>query len=291
MSNLQTNVPLINVPLSTNDGRANPIWFQFFVQLWRRTGGGQGSSQSDLRLSDIDIDPDAISADLQAAIDDLDETNTALQLVAGDPDVPKLAAALNDISALTQTFPVGDGLMSQQAALVSKIIDLSLILEEAQDVAKKLRKAIDDAVIEGMTPLDPLRSMAYQDASSVKIKGGAIDGTPIGATTQSTGKFTTADLTAGIIRSEATITINALATNVSLPGTQGFSGLLRFRDSTLGGAACFLVDPNGGIQTIVTNQITGLSVSYNSGLGFVIQASLSSGTIPRTLTWSIFGGT
>lgn len=50
--NLQTDVPLINVPLSTPDGRANPIWFQFFVQLWRRTGSGSGGD-GQLTVSDV----------------------------------------------------------------------------------------------------------------------------------------------------------------------------------------------------------------------------------------------
>lgn len=52
MSTLQTDVPLINVPLSTADGRANPIWFQFFVQLWRRTGNGTGGD-GQLTVADV----------------------------------------------------------------------------------------------------------------------------------------------------------------------------------------------------------------------------------------------
>jgi hypothetical protein len=168
MSNLQTDVPLINVPLSTTDGRANPIWFQFFIQLWRRTGGAQGSSPNDLRLADIDIDPDAISADLQAAIDGLDETNTLLQVDAANLDVPKLAASVNEANALIRTIVTDDGLTSQQAGLLSKVVDLSLILEEAQDVAKKLQRAIQDATIEQITPLD-----VVQPASATPLMDGA----------------------------------------------------------------------------------------------------------------------
>jgi hypothetical protein len=43
-----------------------------------------------------------------------------------------------------------------------------------------------------------LGTMSTQNASSVAITGGAIDGTPIGATTASTGKFTTVTATTGI---------------------------------------------------------------------------------------------
>jgi hypothetical protein len=40
--------------------------------------------------------------------------------------------------------------------------------------------------------------MSTQNASSVAITGGAIDGATIGATTASTGRFTTVTATSGI---------------------------------------------------------------------------------------------
>jgi hypothetical protein len=40
--------------------------------------------------------------------------------------------------------------------------------------------------------------MSTQNASSVAITGGTIDGTTIGATTATTGKFTTVTATTGI---------------------------------------------------------------------------------------------
>jgi hypothetical protein len=46
--------------------------------------------------------------------------------------------------------------------------------------------------------------MAYQDASNVKIKGGSIDGTPIGATTPNTAKFTTVQASGQITSTVAT---------------------------------------------------------------------------------------
>ena len=48
------------------------------------------------------------------------------------------------------------------------------------------------------TAITGLGTMSTQNASSVAITGGAIDGTPIGATTASTGKFTTVTATSGI---------------------------------------------------------------------------------------------
>lgn len=227
MRNLQTDVPLINVPLASMDGRANPIWFQFFIQLWRRTGEGRGSSVDDLRLSDIDIDADLVDADLRAAIDALEETNTIVQSATDDscftklaatvgdinadlqlslenPDLPKLASTVKDIDTSLQTFLSNDGISQQQASLLSKIVEFSMMLEEAQDVYKKLRQAINDMAIDELTPIDSVGSMAYQDASSVKIKGGSIDGTSIGATTPSTGAFTTISATGQITSTLAT---------------------------------------------------------------------------------------
>lgn len=94
----------------------------------------------------------------------------------------------------------------------------------------------------------------------------------------------------GIVKSSASTTISALNTPVSLTGTEAFSGIIRFRDRTLGGAAAFILDPNGGVQTIGTNQITGLSISFNSGAGNIVQAQITSGAVPRELNWSLFGG-
>lgn len=101
-----------------------------------------------------------------------------------------------------------------------------------------------------------------------------------------TGVLTSQD---AIIKTTKTASVAALSTWVALPSTDALCGVLRFRDQTLGGSALFLVDPNVGIQQIVTNQITGLSVRYNSGAGYVIEISLSSGTVPRTIAWSILG--
>lgn len=48
------------------------------------------------------------------------------------------------------------------------------------------------------TDITGLGTMSTQNANSVAITGGSIDGTPVGATTSSTGKFTTLTATSGI---------------------------------------------------------------------------------------------
>lgn len=40
MSNLQADIPLVNVPFVDDKGNVSEVWFIFLVQLWRRTGGG-----------------------------------------------------------------------------------------------------------------------------------------------------------------------------------------------------------------------------------------------------------
>lgn len=42
MTNLQATVPNINTPVVGANGQINPIWWQFFVRLLSRTGGGMG---------------------------------------------------------------------------------------------------------------------------------------------------------------------------------------------------------------------------------------------------------
>ena len=95
-------------------------------------------------------------------------------------------------------------------------------------------------------------------------------------------------LSGGMIYQGQSISITALNTGVALSGSTAISGILRFRDNTLGGAAVFVCDPNGGITTVV-NQITGLTVSYNAGASYILEAKLTSGAVPRTLNWSMVG--
>ncbi len=95
-------------------------------------------------------------------------------------------------------------------------------------------------------------------------------------------------LTGGMIYQGQSITLTALNTPVQLAGSTATSGILRFRDNSLGGAAVFVCDPNGGIHTVV-NQITGLSVAYNPGAGYILEAQVTSGSVSRILNWSMIG--
>ena len=82
-----------------------------------------------------------------------------------------------------------------------------------------------------------LGTIATQNANSVAITGGAIDGTPIGATTASTGKFTTLQTTGNVIVG-GNLTITGTTTTVNAQN-------LAISDN--------LILLNNGIQTTITN--------------------------------------
>lgn len=125
---------------------------------------------------------------------------------------------------------------------------------------------------------------------------GALNNMNIGAAVPGTGKFsnltavTTITSTASKFFGSATLVVNALATPVTFVGIDAQPGILRIRDSTLGGSALWLIDPNGGAQLIGVNQIAGLTVvNGGAGLGFAWQANIASGAVPRTLSWTFYG--
>lgn len=54
MANLQTDVPLVNAPISDpKTGMITEAWFLFLIQLWRRTGGSGGDTPSGITLDDV----------------------------------------------------------------------------------------------------------------------------------------------------------------------------------------------------------------------------------------------
>jgi hypothetical protein len=82
-----------------------------------------------------------------------------------------------------------------------------------------------------------LGTIATQNANSVAITGGAIDGTPIGATTPSTGKFTTIQTT-GNVTVGGNLTVTGTTTTVSA------------QNLTVADNMIFL---NNGIETTISN--------------------------------------
>jgi parallel beta-helix repeat protein len=87
-----------------------------------------------------------------------------------------------------------------------------------------------------------------------------------------TGKFT----------ANTSVTLSALNTWVTVVSSE--TGMILLRDDTSGGTALFLFDPLSGVVS-VSNTITGLATQISSG-NFQIQ--VTSGTVPRTISWAAF---
>jgi hypothetical protein len=167
MSTYAADVPLINVPFVRPDGRVSEAWFMFLIQLFRRTGGADGTALDDVAIN--------------------------VATLADDPAIAVLSQALADINVQLQIAP-----------------------DAAQDALLKAQRTIQDAIIDQLTPLDPIRSMAYQDASNVKITGGTIDNTSIGQTTAAAAKFTTVEASGQITSTVATGTAPFVVASTTL---------------------------------------------------------------------------
>jgi hypothetical protein len=184
----------MNEPFVRSDGRVSEAWFMFLIQLFRRTGGASGNA-----LDDLAIDVATMSDDpaIGALFDALESTNVQLQMVPQDaPD----KATKSDLTAQN--------------------IALAFVLQEAQDTFAKTRRALQDAIIDQMTPLEPIRSMAYQDAAKVKIIGGSINNVPIGSSTPSSGSFTNSVLTAAT----STVAAGQIGMGTTTATTAGAAG-------------------------------------------------------------------
>jgi hypothetical protein len=170
MSNYVTNVPLINEPLVRPDGRISEAWFMFLIQLFRRTGGTQGTALDDfsVELQTLVEDP-AISV-LGDAVDSL---NTLLQTL---PDDSRRLSQADQLATEFSLLSNGDDTAAKKPQLDAVALDVALILHEAQDVLTKVTRRLQDALIDQMTGVDVIRSMASQDAGNVKITGGSITG-------------------------------------------------------------------------------------------------------------------
>jgi len=73
-------------------------------------------------------------------------------------------------------------------------------------------------------PISDFGTMAQQDATSVNIDGGAIDGTAIGASSASTGKFTSLDISDGNISNVGVIAADRLQSDADSSTYVDFSG-------------------------------------------------------------------
>jgi hypothetical protein len=196
---MNVGMPQFNVPpIDPRTGQWNRVWFLFFQDIWLRTGGAQqDSGNDDLSIFDIDMTQGTAEADLPIEVD------TLLNTEIDDGAISKLARSVNDLNIALQELPA-DADKPTKSDFIAHGIDIALILQDAQDAIAKATRALQDIIINNITDVDAIRSMAYQDAGNVKIKGGSIDGTTIGGTTKAAGAFTTISASGQITSTVAT---------------------------------------------------------------------------------------
>ena len=114
-----------------------------------------------------------------------------------------------------------------------------------------------------------LGSIATQNSNSVTITGGTIDGTAIGATTRSSGNFTTLDANGNVILGDAssdTVTVNAIMGISAAPVTAKGSlqvGTIGYTDT---GIVASLATSTASYNQIIlqnTSNAVGASVNFN----------------------------
>lgn len=127
-----------------------------------------------------------------------------------------------------------------------------------------------------------LGTMATQNANSVAITGGAIDGTPIGATTVSTGAFSNITATGNSI-------IATNSTSAALRITQtGTGDSLLVEDSTNPDSTPFVIDASGRvIQGYTTSISTADDYNGTNRTAWGIQGNNSNAAGALFTTWNV----
>lgn len=118
MANLQTNVPLVNEAfVDPQTGKITEAWFVFLIQLWRRTGGGGGSSGTGITLDDVFSIEETFGYAAPAGVADFlsQLDTTAIRPIVSDNIQDMVFAPISNISAggsgsiVDQTFVSGTG--------------------------------------------------------------------------------------------------------------------------------------------------------------------------------------
>lgn len=91
---VSSNVPAPSLPVVGPDGRMSPVWFQFFMTLFRRTGDTQGNTADDQNLAADGGDGLAeIVAQLFSVRDAMHMTPPTLPAIPNDDQTPTATPA------------------------------------------------------------------------------------------------------------------------------------------------------------------------------------------------------
>jgi len=127
------------------------------------------------------------------------------------------------------------------------------------------------------TDISGLGTMSTQNANSVAITGGSINGTTVGASTASTGAFTTLSASSGATISGGNLAFTGTAQRITGDFSNAtIASRLLFQTSTTNGATGLGVIPNGTGTTANVNVWSNSSISAASGLNLLVTATESS---------------
>lgn len=177
-------------PFVNPDGTLTREAAASMVIVQRRVGDSLGLIYAD---TIVNVPAGGIAAtDVQAAINELDtEKATTAALTAGLATKQPLDATLTAVAGVTTA---ADKLIYWTGVDVATVTDFTAFA----------RTILDDANAGAVRTTLGLGTISTQAANSVAITGGAIDGTPIGASTPSTGKFSSLESTS-YVKSASTV--------------------------------------------------------------------------------------
>lgn len=145
-------------------------------------------------------------------------------------------------------------------------------IERAKDGSTAIAFLVGDLV-----ELRLIRQSLLDIWNTPTITGGSIDGTPIGATTPSTGKFTSFEATGALIASGGIMTtarlVDAVGFDMKTRAADGI-GVLRFLDSTAAYILGYVSTQNSGNLSFVTGSAAALGTDLSTQ--FVIEHAASS---------------
>lgn len=128
MSNLTSDIPIVNSPIVDENGMCNQAWFIFFLQLWRRTGGGTATGGD----------------------------STSINYFGGDDITPTPGEDINAIFAQLSEITPGvapqDILLSDILPVGATVGDLVQAVLPFIDIQPMINQAVNDRITEITTP-------------------------------------------------------------------------------------------------------------------------------------------
>jgi hypothetical protein len=174
MATINANFPLANTPALGNSGHFNEVWLRFFIALWNRTGGGNGSNPTDFKdlIEALQVDVNTFSdAPASAALRDALLEGEALRYTSATvmpliehmfPDIVPVHGVYDDGSLHALATGAANGFMSAEDK--TKLDGYSLKLFPAQSITADIAAANTTADVPFMSVTVPANSLKVGDS-------------------------------------------------------------------------------------------------------------------------------